>query len=387
VVAEIALTVVLVAAGGLLVKSLIALQRVPMGFEPQHVLLMQTTSNRPVVAADWRDSRDFFQGLLDDALRLPGVITAGAMMGPPGRLQSNSGYWIDRMPKESPLSSIRSAAMNVIAPRTFAALGVPILAGRDIDDGDRAKRPNVALVNEALATAAFGSAGAAVGRTIIAAFDSFDPMTIVGVVGDLRQDSPAREPMPEVYMPFHQHVYNGATLYVVVRTAGDPAVLGPALERTAHEHSPEASVRLITQQAVLAEHVATPKFRAWLLTLFAAVALCLSMAGVYGVMAYVAGQRTKEIGVRIALGASARGVLWLMLGRGLKLTSIGLVFGLVGALVSTRLLGGMLFGVSSHDALTYAAVVCGLGGLSLLATYVPARRATRIDPMRVLRQG
>jgi putative ABC transport system permease protein len=386
VVVEIALAVVLVAGGGLLVKSLIALQRVPMGFEPEHVLLMQTTSARPTTS-DWRESRGFFQNLLADISTAPGVIAAGAIMGPPGRMQSNSGYWIDRMPAVSPLSSNRPAAMNVIAPRTFAALGVPFRAGRDVDDGDRLDRPRVVIVNEALAKGAFGSASEAIGRIIIAAYDSDDPMTIVGVVGDLRQDGPAQAPQPEVYMPYQQHYYNGATLYVAVRSTSDPAALGPTLERKAHELSPEASVRVITMDAVLAEHVATPKFRASLLTLFAAVALCLAMAGVYGVMAYVAGQRAKEIGVRMALGASARGVLWLMLGRGLKLTSIGLILGIAGALASTRVLSRMLFGVSPHDAMTYAAVIGGLAVLSLLATYVPARRATRIDPMTVLRQG
>lgn len=386
VVAEIALAVVLVAAGGLLVKSLIALQRAPLGFDPQQVLLMQTTTARPTTT-DWRDSRGFFQNLLADVSAMPGVVAAGAMMGPPGRVMSSSGYWIDHLPKESPLSSARPAMMNVIAPRTFAALGVPVLTGREIDDGDRAGRPQVAVVNESLARAAFGNTNDAIGRTIFAAYDSNAPMTIVGVVGDLRQDGPGREPQPELYMPYQQHFYSGATLYVVVRTTGDPAALGPTLERKAHELSPATSVRVITQDAVLAEHVATPKFRAMLLTLFAAVALCLAMAGVYGVMAYVAGQRAKEIGVRMALGASAGGVLWLMLRRGLKLTSIGLVLGIAGALASTRLLGGMLFGVSPHDALTYISVIGGLGVLSLLASYVPARRATNIDPMHVLRQG
>jgi ABC-type antimicrobial peptide transport system permease subunit len=138
--------------------------------------------------------------------------------------------------------------------------------------------------------------------------------------------------------------------------------------------------------ALLADHVATPKFRAWLLSLFGVVALCLAMAGVYGVMAYVAGQRSKEIGVRMALGASARSVLWLMLGRGLKLTAVGLATGVLGAIASGRLVSGMLFQVKPDDVVTYTGVVVGLGLLSLLATYIPARRATRIDPLHVLRQ-
>jgi predicted permease len=383
IVAELALAVVLVATSVLLVRSLVALQQAPLGFQPDRVLLMQATA-RPR-ASDWSDSRAFFEGLLRDVAEVPGVLAAGAMMGPPGRVESDSGYWIDRMPKESPLSSARPAAMNVIAPGTFAALGIPIRQGRDLHDGDRRGRPQVAIINEALARAAFHERDP-IGRVIIAGYDSMDPMTIVGVVGDVRQYGPAREPQPEVYMPYQQHVYNGATLYLVVRTATDPGAVGPAIQRKARERSPEVSVRVSTMDALLAEHVATPKFRAWLLSLFGAVALCLAMAGVYGVMAYVAGQRSKEIGVRMALGANARSVLWLMLGRGLKLTAIGLGAGLLGAIASTRLLGGMLFEVKPGDVMTYAGVVAGLGLLSLLATYIPARRATLADPLLALRQ-
>jgi len=383
VVAEIALAVVLVATGALLVRSLVALQQAPLGFQPASVLLMQATA-RPS-SPDWSDSRAFFEGLLGDVAQLPGVLAAGAMMGPPGRVGSESGYWIDRMPKESPLSAARPAVMNVIAPGTFAALGIPIRQGRDLHDGDRGGRPQVAIINEALARAAFGARDP-IGRVLIAGYDSTDPMTIVGVVGDVRQYGPAQEPQPELYMPYQQHRYNGATLYVVVRTATDPAALGASVERKARERSPNVSVRVTMMDALLAEHVATPKFRAWLLSLFAAVALCLAMAGVYGVMAYVAGQRSKEIGVRMALGASARSVLWLMLGRGLKLTGIGLATGVLGAIASARLVSGMLFQVTPHDVVTYAGVAAVLGLLSLLATYVPARRATRIDPLHVLRQ-
>jgi putative ABC transport system permease protein len=383
VIAEIALAVVLAATGALLVRSLVALQQAQLGFQPANVLLMETTA-RPR-QPDWSDSRAFFQGLLVDIEQLPGVLAAGAMMGPPGHVDSDSGYWIDRMPKDSPLSAARPAAMNVITPGAFTALGIPIREGRDFSDGDVANKPRVVIVNQALARTAFGGRDA-IGRVIIAGFDSLEPMTIVGVVGDVRQYGPAREPQPEVYMPYQQHMYNGATLRVVVRSETDPAALGASIQRKARERSPEASVRLTTMNALLAQHVAKPKFRAWLLSLFTIVALCLAMAGVYGVMAYVVGQRSKEIGLRMALGASTSNVLWLMLSRGLKLTSIGLGLGVLGALASSRLVSGMLFDVKPHDAVTYTVVVAGLGLLSLLATYVPARRATKIDPLLVLRQ-
>ena len=139
-------------------------------------------------------------------------------------------------------------------------------------------------------------------------------------------------------------------------------------------------------ESLLSENIATPRFRAWLLSLFALVAICLAMAGVYGVMAYVAGERSKEIGVRMALGATAGGVLWLMVSRSVRLTASGLALGVLGAIAAGQLVTGMLFEVKPHDLATYAGVVAGLGLLSLLATYVPARRATQIDPLVVLRQ-
>ena len=334
---------------------------------------------------DWSGSRAFFQGVVEDVAQLPGVLGAGAIMGPPGRVSSESGYWLDRMPKESPLATARPAVMNVIAPGTFGTLGIPIRHGRDFRFDDRTGAPRVVIVNDALARAAFDGRDP-VGRVIVAGFDSTEPMTIVGVVGDVRQYGPDREPQPEIYMPFQQHFYNGATLYVVARTATDPAALAPAIQRKARERSPEVPVRVTTMDALLAEHVATPRFRAWLLSLFGVVALCLAMAGVYGVMAYVAGQRSKEIGVRMALGASAQSVLWLMLGRGLKLAAMGLAAGVAAALASARLVSGMLYEVRPYDVVTYTGVVLGLGLLSLLATYLPARRATRVDPLLVLRQ-
>ena len=383
VVAEIAIAVILVTSGTLLVRSLVALQQSPLGFQSANVLLMQASAASR--GSDWSGSRAFFQGVVDDVAQLPGVLGAGAIMGPPGRVSSESGYWLDRMPKESPLDTARPAVMNVIAPGTFGALGIPIRHGRDFRFDDRTGAPRVVIVNDALARAAFDGRDP-VGRVIVAGFDSTEPMTIVGVVGDVRQYGPDREPQPEIYMPFQQHFYNGATLYVVARTATDPAALAPAIQRKARERSPEVPVRVTTMDALLAEHVATPRFRAWLLSLFGIVALCLAMAGVYGVIAYVAGQRSKEIGVRMALGATAQSVLWLMLGRGLKLAAMGLAAGVTGALASARLVSGMLYEVRPYDVVTYTGVVLGLGLLSLLATYLPARRATRVDPLLVLRQ-
>ena len=198
VVAEIALAVVLVATGTLLVRSLVALQRAPLGFDPNDVVVMETTASPR--ARDWSDSRAYFEGLLSDIPSLPGVVAAGAMMGPPGLVASESGYWIDRMPKESPPNTARPAVMNVVSPRAFAALGIPIRQGRDFRDGDTMTGPKVVIVNETLAQRAFPGRDP-LGRVIVAGYDSADPMTIVGVVGDVRQYGPSREAQPEIYLP------------------------------------------------------------------------------------------------------------------------------------------------------------------------------------------
>lgn len=380
---EIALALVLVTSGTLFVRSLIALQRAPTGFDPSNVLVMQATSSPR--SGDWSDSREFFRGLIADIAAMPGVSATGAMMAPPGRVGSESGYWIDRVPKESPLASARPAVINVVSPGAFATLGIPFHQGRDFRDGDTPTAPKVVIINEALARTAF-PARDPLGRVLIAGYDSSDPMTIIGVVGDVRQYGPATDPQPEIYLPYQQHFYNGATLRVLVKTTSDAAAMAPSIARKAHERSPEVSVRLTTMDALMSENIATPRFRAWLVSLFATVALCLAIAGVYGVMTYVAGERSKEIGVRMALGATAGSVLWLILGRGMKLTAIGLAVGAFGALVVTRFVAGMLFEIEPHDGTTYAGVVAALFILSLLATYVPARRATTIDPLLVLRQ-
>jgi ABC-type lipoprotein release transport system permease subunit len=211
-------------------------------------------------------------------------------------------------------------------------------------------------------------------------------MTIIGVVGDVRQRGPAREPMPECYMTYLQHAFNGATLSVVVRSAGDPNTLADAVQRLAREKSPDVPMKFTTMESIVSENVAAPRFRTLLLAIFAGLALCLALAGVYGVMAYAVGQRSKEIGVRMALGASRGSVLRLILGQGMTLTAIGLALGLASAIASARLLTTMLFQVQPGDPMVYLTVTVLLGVVALLATYVPARRASSIDPLATLRQ-
>src|SRR5207253_10654322 len=211
-----------------------------------------------------------------------------------------------------PFPTRRSSDL-VVAPGTFAALGIPLKGGRGFSDSDTSDRPFVAVVNEALVRKSFPNQSP-LGRTIFCPFDSLEGMKIIGVVGDVRQRGPESEPMPECYMPYLQHGFNGATLSLVVRTAGDPGTLAQTLRRLAHQINPDAPMKFTTMEAMLSEGVAAPRFRTILFAVFAGLALCLAMAGDYGVMAFTVGQRSKEFGLRMALGASTGSVVRLVLG-------------------------------------------------------------------------
>jgi putative ABC transport system permease protein len=378
VVAEIALTVILLTGGGLLLRSLVALQHVSLGYRPEHVLAMEATpQNRQLAKA-------FFTGLLTDVSALPGVVAAGAINAPPGNVDSSGTYWIDRLPKELNLTTAPPTVMSVVAPGTFNALGIPLRRGRDFRDGDTADAPRTAIINESLARQAFGN-GDPLGHVIFCAFDSFEPMTIVGVVGDVRQYGPAREASPECYLPYLQHGFNNATLSIVVRTSGDPGPLAENMRHKAHERSPDVSVKATTMDVLVGEHFAAPRFRAILVTLFGAVALSLALAGIYGVMAYTVAQRSREIGLRMALGATAQNIVWMMLRRGTQIVAAGLLIGLIGAAAMARLLTAFLFEIKPSDGITYASVVALLGIMSTFAIYLPARQSSKVEPLIALR--
>jgi putative ABC transport system permease protein len=274
---------------------------------------------------------------------------------------------------------------NVVAPGTFAALGIPLKSGRDFSDGDARDKPFVAVVNEALVRESFRGQDP-IGRRIFCPFDSSVGLTIIGVVGDVRQAGPEREPRPECYMTYLQHAFNGNTLSIVVRTAGDPALLTDSLRRLALERAPEVPVRFTTMEATLSDNVAAPRFRTLLFGAFAGLAVCLAMAGVYGVMAFAVSQRANEIGLRMALGATTGSILRNILRQGLVLAGVGLALGLAAAVAGTRLLTSMLFQVQPNDPWVYLAVAALVGVVTLLASYVPARRAAKIDPLTALRQ-
>jgi putative ABC transport system permease protein len=383
VVAEIALAVALLSGAGLLIKSFVALHNVALGFQPDNVLVMRATVPAPPALGIVR-ARQFFRDVLSQISTLPGVLAAGATMAPPGYVDSTGNYWVDHMPA-LPDPTAPAVVLSIVAPGTFAALGIPVKSGRDFSDSDTLDRPLVAVVNEAVVRKSFANQDP-LGRTIFCPFDSFQGMTIIGVVGDVRQRGPERDPMPECYITYQQHAFNGATLSVVARTVGDPNTLAETLRRLARERAPDVPMKFTTMEAMLSENVAAPRFRTMLFAVFAGLAVCLAMAGVYGVMAYAVSQRSNEIGLRIALGASTGSILRLIIQQGLVLAGLGLALGLAAAVAGTRLLTSMLFQVKPNDPLVYLAVASLLGIVALAASYVPARRAPRIDPLTAIRQ-
>ena len=382
VVVEVALSVVLLAGAGLLIRSFAALHNVALGFHPEHVLVMQSDVPSAGLESARRATR-FYKDLLADLATLPGVSAAGGTRNTPGTVFSDGSYFIDRVGVLTP--STPNAVLSVVTPGAFAALGIPLKRGRDFNAGDTYDAPFTAIVNEALARKSFPGQDP-LGRLIYCGLDSGKIMKIVGVVGDVRQYGPAVEPAPEIVMPYEQHPQTATALNIVVRASTAGGALWGPIQSKVRARSAEVPVKFTSMEDLLAENTAAPRFRTLLLGIFAAIAVCLAMAGVYGVVAYTVSQRAGEIGLRMALGADTGDVLRLILRQGMALTGIGLAVGLVAAVAATRVVASMLFEVKASDPATYIGVALLLGVVSLAASYIPARRAARVDPVSALRQ-
>jgi predicted permease len=262
---------------------------------------------------------------------------------------------------------------------------MPLKGGRDFDNSDTYDAPATAIINESLARKAFPGQNP-IGRMIGSGLEDWTrAMKIVGVVGDIRQFGLAQPPSPEIYMPYEQHPHWATYLRVLVRTTAEPGTLVESVRRKSNELSSDVPVTFTTLENSLAEDAAAPRFRTLLLSIFAALAVALAMAGVYGVMTYVVGQRTNEVGLRMALGASRGSVLRLMLGEASFLVGVGTLLGVAGAMAASRLLASMLFQVKPTDPVVHLGVGGLLSLVAILACYLPARRATKVDPMVALR--
>jgi putative ABC transport system permease protein len=385
VIAEIALAVVLVVGAGLLARSLVALSAVDMGFRPDRLLVLTTAV--PVRNMDDAPrATAFYRDLLPELRAIPGVIALAGVTGLPTAVQSNGGYLLEGGPTFDQVG-VRApqAVFTVVTPDYFRTMGVPLKAGRDFTDGDRRGATMVAVINESLARASFPGKDP-IGMRIQCGLDVLDFMTIVGVVGDVRTWGPNLPAQAEIYMPYEQHPGPATALRIVARTAAaDPLALTDTMRRKISARNPDVPVKASTMELTLDTASATPRFQTFLLVVFAGVALVLALAGVYGVMAYTVSQRVPEIGVRIALGATPEDIRTLIFGQGAKLAAAGLLIGVALALLSGKLLQGLLFNVTPRDPLILGAVTAAVALATMAACYIPMRRAVRVDPMVALR--
>lgn len=385
VVAEVALSMVLLTSAGLLLKSFVGLTQVDLGVRTENVL----AAEMDVPAGDEETAKTatrFYGRLLPELRVLPGVMAAGASQTlTAGASGSNGGYFLDGRPMP-PFSEMPYAGFRIVAPGYFDTMRVPLRAGRDFSEGDQYDSPFVAIVNEALVKRTFQPGEDPIGRRLLCGLDSPKPMTIVGVVANVREDGPAAAIGPELYMPYTQHPFHGTALHVVLRTAGEPEALASAVRAKVREIRTDVPIRFTTMDATVSGAVAAPRFRTLLLSVFAAVAVALAMAGIYGLMAYMVTRRAAEIGVRMALGARRIDVVRMVFGYGLRLAVPGVAFGLLGAFAASRLMASMLYGVRPVDPVTYAATAALLLVISAAAGIAPARRAAGLDPVTALRQ-
>ncbi len=297
---------------------------------------------------------------------------------------TNGGYQVEGRP-DPPAGQGPIAEWRVASSQFFQTLGIPVLRGRDFTDSDGGIGKRLVIVNEALARQQFPGENA-VGKQL--RIDREAPHTIIGVVGSVRQAGLDREPLPEIYFP---HLMPGAEGWLgdatlVVRTSVPPESAASGVREAVKSVDPGLPLfQVMSMEDVISESLASRRLNLWLLAIFAGMALVLSAAGLYGVISYLVAQRTREIGVRIALGAQTRDVLRLIMGQGAGLTAAGIVLGLLGALAFTRVLESLLYGVSARDPLTFASIAALLALVALAATWLPARRAARVDPMVAIR--
>lgn len=385
---EVALSLMLLIGAALLTRSFIALQQVRPGFDASNVLTAGVSIPIAGRFAPERDGPRWSATFNEITSRLgssPGVAAAGAVSSLPlsGSFESGGVRIPGKtyQPGQGP-----SAQYNVVAGNYFSAAGIRLFAGRTFDASDDAPGRASIVVNRELARRQFGSEAGAIGRELNATFEftrNRPPRTIVGVVDDVKQTSLDEEPTPQVYVPVSQMTYPGLTL--VVRATGDPLSLLGAVKREVRAVDPAATVNDVrAMEDVVSHSLARQRFSMTLIGVFAALALVLAIVGLYGVLALIVGQRRREIGVRLALGAEPRNVVRMILGEGARMAAVGVVLGIGGAFALTRVLGSLLYGVSTTDAWTFGGAALLVAAVALAATYAPARRAARVDPKTAL---
>ncbi|HXM34337.1 MAG TPA: ABC transporter permease [Pyrinomonadaceae bacterium] len=384
VIVEVALSLVLLVGAGLLAKSFVRLQNVSPGFAPDHLLTVNLALPRTKYKDDAQIAQ-FFKQVVERVRALPGVEAAAAVSHLPLSGQEElDGFEVEGQPAPINASQVQTADFRVITPDYFRVMKIPILKGRSFTDQDRADTPYSIIIDDALARRIF-SGEDPIGKRMHeqGSRSDHDFATIIGVVGGIKHTDVKAAPRPMMYLAAAQSPWQYMTL--VIR-ANDPASLTPLVRRevwTVDKDQPLSEIATMDQ--LFAKAVAPQRFNMLLVGLFAALALTLASIGIYGVIAYSVTQRAQEIGLRLALGASARDILALVIGQAMRTSLLGVGLGLVAALALTRVMSSLLFEVSTTDPLVFAGLAALLSGVALIASYLPARRAAKVDPLVALR--
>ena len=396
---QLAITLVLLTGAGLLGRSLLRVLATDPGFHTEHIITVDLALSFAEKDADKTHRIQFLDQLLAQMSAIPGVLEVGGTGHLPLTDMLANGTYVLLAPGDQVPHAIEQLeTWSNNAARTgyanyspasegyFRALGIPLLQGRLFDDRDSMNAPHVAIINQSLAREKWPGQNP-LGHSI--EFGNMDgdlrPLTVVGVVGDVREDSVETPPAPTIYVNYRQRPQATYHFTALLRSDADPTSIISSARKIVHNLDPNVPPSFGTFNQVLSNSLKTRRFNLTLLSVFAGTALLLAIAGLYGVMAYAVTQRTGEFGVRTALGATPGNILRLVLGQGMVTALIGLAIGLAGALVLSRTLQSLLFGLSPTDPLTFAAVALMLVLVALVACYVPARRATKVDPMVALR--
>jgi putative ABC transport system permease protein len=389
IIGQLAVALVLLVGAGLMTKSFWMLLRVSPGFRTEHILTArlslppQYTNGNVFGIGQHRRISAFQRELLGRVRGIPGVQSAGfTAYLPLSGTDSSWAFDIEGRPEKPPgvydITNYRPVSADY-----FEAIGIPVQRGRSFDPTDNEDGPLVVVVNESMARTYWNQQNP-VGQRV--RFSDQKWRTIVGVVGDIRHEGLGMRPEPEMYIPYGQIANVESRPTIVLRTSIEPTILTSALRKAVSEV--DASVpmdQIATMKQIVSVSVGQPRFRTAVLLMFAISALFVASIGLYGVMSYLMSQRTREFGIRIAVGANSGTLLRLVLGQAAKLVSIGICLGLVGAVLLARSIASLLYGITPFDTATFASVSLALAVVALLASYIPARRATRVDPMVALR--
>ena len=384
IVSEVAIALVLLIGAGLMIRSFIRLVNENPGLDPEGVLTVEVSLPRSRYAGP--QQAEIFQQIIERLRSTPGVQAAAATYPLPlSGAEEGAGFIIEGRPRPAP-GEVISAGPRWVSSDYFKAIGISLLEGRAISDTDSATSPRVLIVNEAFVRRFFPEEEPLGRRVAFERTSDGGPnwREIVGVVSDVRHSALDSNPKPEMYFPFSQRPSPFMTL--VVRTSGDPMQMVAAVRsqvRAIDEAQPISNIR--TMEQLLDNSISQRRFNMLVITLFGGASLALAAVGIYGVMAYSVSQRTREIGIRMALGARASAVLKLIIAQGMMLVSIGTAIGLIASFALTRVLATLLYGVSTTDPVTFLVISLLLICVAFLACYIPARRATRVEPMIALR--